>query len=210
LIDLPLDVQKADVEVDFDPRRGGRLPFPKPAPNPNATRQVVEMILEAERPILMPGGGVIIAEASEELVEFAEYLQVPVNPTYTGKGAIREDHPLYAGIVGLQTQQHSANAIFLESDLVVGIGNRWAERHTGDLDVYRGNRKFVHIDIDPRQLGRVFRPDLAVVSTPSWPWSPYWISRDMTSAREPGAWVERVDELCSTLLRKMDFATTFR
>ena len=103
LIDLPLDVQKADVEVDFDPRRGGRLPFPKPAPNPNATRQVVEMILEAERPILMPGGGVIIAEASEELVEFAEYLQVPVNPTYMGKGAIREGHPLYAGIVGLQT-----------------------------------------------------------------------------------------------------------
>ena len=95
--------KKADVEVDFDPRRGGRLPFPKPAPNPNATQQVVEMILEAERPILMPGGGVIIAEASEELVEFAEYLQVPVNPTYMGKGAIREDHPLYAGIVGLQT-----------------------------------------------------------------------------------------------------------
>jgi tartronate-semialdehyde synthase len=206
LIDLPLDVQKADVEVDFDPRRGGRLPFPKPAPNPNATRQVVEMILGAERPILMPGGGVIIADAAQELVELAEYLQIPVSPTYMGKGAIPEDHPLYAGIVGLQTQQRSANAIFLESDLVVGIGNRWAERHTGDLDVYRGNRKFVHIDIDPRQLGRVFRPDLAVVSDAKLALkSMLDISRDMTSAREPGAWVERVDELRSTLLRKMDF-----
>jgi tartronate-semialdehyde synthase len=206
LIDLPLDIQKADVEVDFDPRRGGPLPFPKPAPNPNATRQVVEMILEAERPLLMPGGGVIIAEASKELVELAEYLQVPVSPTYMGKGTIPEDHPLYAGIVGLQTQQRYANAIFLESDLVVGIGNRWAERHTGDLDVYRGNRKFVHIDIDPRQLGRVFRPDLAVVSDAKLALvSMLDISRDMTSAREPGAWVERVDELRSTLLRKMDF-----
>ncbi|HEV3476048.1 MAG TPA: glyoxylate carboligase [Rubrobacteraceae bacterium] len=206
LIDLPLDIQKADVEVDFDPRRGGPLPFPKPAPNPNATRQVVEMILEAERPLLMPGGGVIIAEASKELVELAEYLQVPVSPTYMGKGTIPEDHPLYGGIVGLQTQQRYANAIFLESDLVVGIGNRWAERHTGDLDVYRGNRKFVHIDIDPRQLGRVFRPDLAVVSDAKLALvSMLDISRDMTSAREPGAWVERVDELRSTLLRKMDF-----
>src|SRR5918997_6520855 len=206
LIDLPLDVTKAPFEVDFDPRRGGPLHFEKPPPRPRAIQQAIEMILEAERPILMPGGGVIIADASRELVELAAHLQVPVSPTYMGKGAIPEDHPLYAGIVGLQTQQRYANAIFLESDLVVGIGNRWAERHTGDLDVYRGNRKFVHLDIDPRQLGRVFRPDLAVVSDAKLALeSMLDISRDMTSAREPGAWVERVDELRSTLLRKMDF-----
>src|SRR3712207_9338015 len=76
-----------------------------------------------------------------------------VSPTYMGKGAIPEDHPLYMGIVGLQTNQRYANALFLESDLVVGIGNRWAERHTGDLDVYRGDRRFVHVDIDPGQIG---------------------------------------------------------
>ena len=206
LIDLPLDVTKSDMEVDFDPRRGGRLPFTQPAPNPNAIRQVVEMILEAERPMLMPGGGVIIADGSEELVDVAEYLQVPVSPTYMGKGTIPEDHPLYAGIVGLQTQQRYANALFLESDLVVGIGNRWAERHTGDLDVYRGDRRFIHIDIDPGQLGRVFQPDLAVVSDARLALQEMLdTARDMTSAREPDVWVERVDELRSTLLRKTDF-----
>jgi tartronate-semialdehyde synthase len=206
LIDLPLDVTKTDTEVDFDPRRGGRLPFTQPAPNPNAIRQVVEMILEAERPMLMPGGGVIIADASEELVEVAEYLQVPVTPTYMGKGTIPEDHPLYAGIVGLQTQQRYANALFLESDLIVGIGNRWAERHTGDLDVYRGDRKFIHIDIDPGQLGRVFQPDLAVISDARLALQEMLdTARDMTSAREPDAWVDRVAELRSTLLRKTDF-----
>ncbi len=206
LIDLPLDVQKAQVEVDFDPRRGGPLRFEKPAPRPRAIRQVVEMILEAERPLLMPGGGVIIAEASEELVELAEYLQVPVSPTYMGKGAIPEDHPLYAGIVGLQTQQRYANKIFLESDLVVGIGNRWAERHTGDLDVYRGERKFVHIDIDPRQIGRVFPPDIAVVSDARFALEAMIeVAHEMISRRDAGEWVERVDELRSTLLRKMDF-----
>jgi tartronate-semialdehyde synthase len=206
LIDLPLDVTKSGMEVDFDPRRGGRLPFTQPAPNPNAIRQVVEMILEAERPMLMPGGGVIIADASEELVDVAEYLQVPVTPTYMGKGTIPEDHPLYAGIVGLQTQQRYANALFLESDLVVGIGNRWAERHTGDLAVYRGDRKFIHIDIDPGQLGRVFQPDLAVVSDARLALQEMLdTARDMTPEREPDAWVERVDELRSTLLRKTDF-----
>jgi tartronate-semialdehyde synthase len=209
LIDLPLDVTKADLEVDFDPARGGPLHFEKPEPRPNAIRQAVEMILEAERPLLMPGGGVIIAEAAGELVELAEYLQVPVSPTYMGKGAINEDHELYAGIVGLQTQQRYANAIFLESDLVVGIGNRWADRHTGDLETYRGDRKFIHVDIDPRQIGRVFPPDLAVVSDAKLALQAMIeVTRDMTSAREPGPWVERVAELRSTLLRKMDFDDT--
>src|SRR5918993_543794 len=206
LIDLPLDVQKAEMEIDFDPLRGGPLAFEKPRPNPNAIREAVEMILEAERPVLMPGGGVIIADASEELVELAEYLQVPVSPTYMGKGAIPENHPLYMGIVGLQTSQRYANALFLESYLVVGIGHRWAERHTGDLNVYRRDRKFVHIDIDPRQIGRVFPPDLAVVSDAKLALEALLqTARDMTPQREPDAWVERVDELRSTLLRKSDF-----
>jgi tartronate-semialdehyde synthase len=139
-------------------------------------------------------------------VELAEYLQVPVSPTYMGKGAINEDHELYAGIVGLQTQQRYANAIFLESDLVVGIGNRWADRHTGDLKTYRGERKFIHVDIDPRQIGRVFPPDLAVVSDAKLALQAMLkTARTMTSAREPSGWVERVGELRSTLLRKMDF-----
>jgi tartronate-semialdehyde synthase len=206
IIDLPLDVTKTPFEVDFDPRRGGPLDFEKPAPRPMAIRQAVEMILEAERPVLMPGGGVIIAEAAQELVELAEYLQVPVSPTYMGKGAIPEDHPLYMGTVGIQTNQRYANALFLESDLVVGIGNRWAERHTGDLDVYRGDRKFIHVDIDPRQMGRVFPPDLAVVSDAKLALQAMLeVAHDMTPEREPDTWVDRVAELRSTLLRKMDF-----
>jgi tartronate-semialdehyde synthase len=207
LIDLPPDVQKSGLEVDFDPERGGPLRhLARPEPRPRAIRQVIEMFLAAERPVLMPGGGVIIADASEELVELAEYLQVPVSPTYMGKGAIPENHPLYMGIVGLQTSQRYANALFLESDLVVGIGNRWAERHTGDLNVYRRDRKFVHIDIDPRQIGRVFPPDLAVVSDAKLALEALLqTARDMTPQREPDAWVERVDELRSTLLRKTDF-----
>jgi len=206
LIDLPLDVTSSGEEVDFDPRRGGPLDFEKPHPRPNAIRQAVEMILEAERPVLMPGGGALMSDASEELISLAEYLQVPVSPTYMAKGIIPEDHPLCMGTVGLQTQQRYANALFLESDLVVGIGNRWAERHTGDLDVYCGDRKFVHVDIEPRQIGRVFPPDLAIVSDAKLALTAMVeTARDMAPEREPGAWVGRVDELRSTLLRKTDF-----
>ena len=206
LIDLPLDVQTSGLQVDFDPARGGPLRFEVPEPRPGAIRRAVEMILEAERPVLMPGGGVIIADAADELVELAEYLQAPVSPTYMGKGAIPEDHPLFMGIVGLQTNQRYANQLLLESDLVVGIGNRWAERHTGDLDVYRGERKFVHVDVDPRQIGRVFPPDLAVVSDAKLALEAMLqTARDMTPERESGPWVDRVAELRSTLLRKTDF-----
>ncbi|MGH2945638.1 MAG: glyoxylate carboligase [Solirubrobacteraceae bacterium] len=205
LIDLPLNIQKGP-EIDWDPDWDRALPYEKPAPNPAAIRQAMAMLLQAERPMIMPGGGVILAEAAPALMELAEYLQVPVTPTYMGKGAIREDHPLYAGIVGIQTSQRYANRLFLESDLVLAVGARFADRHTGELSVYRGDRTFVQIDIEPYQIGRVFPPDLGIVSDARLALEALTeVARDMTPAREPGPWVERVGELRSTLLRKMDF-----
>jgi tartronate-semialdehyde synthase len=205
LIDLPLDVTR-DQEVEYDPALDQRLPIDPPAPNRNAIRRALEMLLAAERPMLMPGGGVIIADASDALLELAEYLQVPVTPTYMAKGSIPEVHPLYAGIVGIQTSQRFANELFLESDFVLAIGARFAERHTGDLEVYRGERTFVHIDIEPSQIGRVFRPHLGIVADAKLALEALLDeAKNMTPARDPGPWVERLYELRSTMLRKMDF-----
>ena len=81
-----------------------------------------------------------------------------------GWGAIPDDHPLMAGMCGLQTSHRYGNATMLASDFVLGIGNRWANRHTGSVDKYTAGRKFIHIDIEPTQIGRVFAPDLGVVS----------------------------------------------
>ena len=69
-----------------------------------------------------------------------------------------------AGMVGLQTSHRYGNATLLESDFVLGIGNRWANRHTGSVEVYTKGRKFVHVDIEPTQIGRVFGPDFGIVS----------------------------------------------
>jgi tartronate-semialdehyde synthase len=98
------------------------------------------------------------------LVEFAELTGMPVIPTLMGWGAIPDDHPLMAGMCGLQTSHRYGNATMLASDFVLGIGNRWANRHTGSPEVYCKGRKFIHVDIEPTQIGRVFAPDYGIVS----------------------------------------------
>ena len=97
-------------------------------------------------------------------MEFAELTGIPVIPTLMGWGTIPDDHPQMAGMVGLQTSHRYGNATMLESDMVLGIGNRWANRHTGTVSVYSEGRKFIHVDIEPTQIGRVLTPDLGIVS----------------------------------------------
>ncbi|THA79147.1 glyoxylate carboligase [Streptomyces sp. A0642] len=162
LIDLPIDVQLT--EIEFDPDLYEPLPVHKPAATRKQIERAVEMLNASERPLLVAGGGIINADASELLVEFAELTGVPVVPTLMGWGIIPDDHALNAGMVGLQTSHRYGNANFLESDFVLGIGNRWANRHTGKLDVYTQGRTFVHVDIEPTQLGKIFAPDLGIAS----------------------------------------------
>ncbi|WP_037577557.1 glyoxylate carboligase [Phaeacidiphilus oryzae] len=162
LIDLPIDVQMA--EIDFDPDTYQPLPAFKPAATRAQIDRALDLLCAAERPLIISGGGVVNADAAALLVEFAELTGVPVVPTLMGWGTIPDDHPLTAGMVGLQTHQRFANQTFLASDFVLGIGNRWANRHTGGLDTYTRGRTFVHVDIEPTQIGRVFAPDYGIAS----------------------------------------------
>lgn len=162
LIDLPFDVMQTEIEFDIDTYE------PLPVYKPSATRKQIEkaigMLCTSERPLIVAGGGIINADASELLVEFAEILGIPVIPTLMGWGSIADDHPLMAGMCGLQTSHRYGNANMLESDFVLGIGNRWANRHTGSPEVYCKGRRFIHVDIEPTQIGRVFAPDYGIVS----------------------------------------------
>ena len=162
LIDLPLDVQLA--EIEFDDETYEPLLVYKPTASRRQVEKALEMLNAGERPLIVAGGGIINADAADLLVEFAEITGVPVIPTLMGWGTIPDDHPLMAGMVGLQTSHRYGNASFLRSDFVLGIGNRWANRHTGSIDVYTKGRKFVHVDIEPTQIGRVFMPDYGIVS----------------------------------------------
>src|SRR3546814_10319435 len=91
------------------------------------TTLVRSMLCAAERPLIVAGGGIYNAAAETLLVEFAETVGVPVIPTLMGWGSIPDDHPLMAGMCGLQTSHRYGNATMLESDFVLGIGNRWAK-----------------------------------------------------------------------------------
>ncbi|MET9009716.1 glyoxylate carboligase [Streptomyces olivaceoviridis] len=163
LIDLPIDVQLT--EIEFDPETYEPLPVYKPAATRAQIEKAIAFLLTSERPVIVAGGGVIGADATDLLVEFAELTRTPVIPTLMGWGALPDDHELNAGMVGVQTSHRYGNANFLASDFVLGIGNRWANRHTGyKLDVYRGDRTFVHVDIEPTQIGKIFPPDYGVVS----------------------------------------------
>jgi len=162
LIDLPLDVQLA--EIEFDPDTYAPLPVYKPSATRKQIDKAIDMLLASEKPLIVAGGGVINADASQRLVELAEVLNVPVIPTLMGWGSIPDDHPLMAGMCGLQTSHRYGNATMLASDFVLGIGNRWANRHTGSMEVYTRGRTFVHVDIEPTQIGRVFMPDYGIVS----------------------------------------------
>lgn len=162
LIDLPLDVQQT--EIEFDPELYTPLPVATPAASRAQVDKALDMLADAERPLIVAGGGVINADAAAELVEFAELTGVPVVPTLMGWGTVPDDHELMAGMVGLQTHHRYGNAALLESDFVLGIGNRWANRHTGGLDTYTRGRTFVHVDIEPTQIGRIFAPDYGIVS----------------------------------------------
>jgi tartronate-semialdehyde synthase len=160
LIDLPLDVQKE--EIEYDPDMDFPLPIFRIMPNKKQVVKVLDMLLEAERPIMLLGGGVILADACKEFLAVAEALQIPVVTSYMGKSGIPWNHHLMAGQVGIQCNTRSGNQVFLDSTLVFAIGARFNDRHTGDINVYKGNRKFIHIDVDPTQLGKNIMPDLGI------------------------------------------------
>lgn len=162
LLELPLDLQKAEFEFDINSYEPKAVPVI--APNPREIQEAVKLIAESKAPVVIMGGGCFISRCGEKVVELAEMLQIPVITTYQAKGGIPENHPLNAGHVGIQVGQPIGNKVFLESDLAICIGNRFSDRHTGDLATYCCGRKFIHINIAPAQIGLVFQPTLGIVS----------------------------------------------
>ena len=207
LIDLPFDVQMA--EIEFDPDTYQPLTVHKPKASRAQIDKAFAMLNEAERPLIVAGGGIVNANACAALVEFAELTGVPVIPTLMGWGTIPDDHPLMAGMAGLQTSHRYGNATLLASDFVFGIGNRWANRHTGSTDKYMEGRKFVHVDIEPTQIGRVFMADYGIVSdagaaldllvTVAKDW------KKQGKLKDRGAWVAQCRERKRTMLRRTHF-----
>ena len=207
LIDLPFDVMMAQIE--FDPETYTPMEVYKPRASRAQIEKALGMLNDADKPLITAGGGIINANASALLQEFAEIVNVPVIPTLMGWGTIPDDHPLMAGMAGLQTSHRYGNATVLASDFMIGIGNRWANRHTGSVDVFTADRTFVHVDIEPTQIGRVFGPDLGIVSDAGYALELLVeVAKEWKAAgklKDRTGWVHQCQERKRTMLRKTHY-----
>ena len=150
LVDIPKDVQLA--LCDYDPA------VPDGATEAPALRQedfdrAVKLIRESQRPFLYAGGGVVISNASEELIELSSRLHAPIGSSIMGLTAVPQDHPLFLGMTGMHGKYVSSRAMY-EADLIIGIGTRFSDRAIGNQAAFSKGRKVLHIDIDPAEVGK--------------------------------------------------------
>lgn len=203
VIDVPLDVQNSD--IDFEPSTYVPSSFNVPAARREEVVKAIELIKNSKRPVVIMGGGVVLSNAVDECIELAERLNAPVITTYMAKGCIPVNHPLNAGNCGIQVGQPLGNKVFLESDLVLGIGCRFTDRHTGDLNIYRGSRKFIHINIEPSEINKVFPADLGIVSDAKKAIAAMIEELNNSNVRSDWNMVERIPKLRNELARKTDY-----
>ena len=163
LIDLPKDVQTEEAEMNFDERVEIRGYRPTYEPHPLQIKKAVQLLIQAERPVIIAGGGVIASNACSELVTLAETLMAPVATTLMGKGSIPENHPLSIGILGMHGTV-MANHLVQEADVLLAVGMRFSDRTTGDIERFCPDGKIIHIDIDFSEIGKNIRPHVPIVS----------------------------------------------
>lgn len=151
LIDIPRDVSAT--AIDYKPRKKVKLKSYNPTYRPNIKQlhNVVKLIKDAKKPVILAGGGVILSNASKELTELARKTQIPVTNTLMGLGGFPGSDPLWLGMIGMHGT-YRANMSTGECDLLMGIGVRFDDRVTGRTDAFAANAKIVHIDIDPTSI----------------------------------------------------------
>ena len=171
LVDIPKDiVDPNNPAAHFewywptDDEVSASLPGYKPTikGHPRKIKDAAEMTLEATRPVIYAGGGILKARAAEALREFAELTDIPVVTTLMARGAFPDDHELCLGMPGMHGNYTAVTAM-QRADLLIALGSRFDDRITGRLDGFAPDAKIIHVDIDPAELGKVRRPDVPIV-----------------------------------------------
>ena len=163
VVDLPKDVLEDEVSQE-DMKKVFNLPGYKPTTTGN-TRQIkraIETIVESKKPVIIAGGGVILSNASDELVKFATLTNIPIATTLMGKGSISEDHELSLGHLGMHGLESTNNAV-TDCDCLIAIGCRFSDRTTGKVSEFAPNATKIQIDIDPAEIGKNVQIDLPIV-----------------------------------------------
>jgi len=163
LVDFPKDVANA-VTTWQDPGPVDLPGYrPSPSPDPAAVAAAADLILAAERPVLYVGGGVLKADASQALADLVELTGIPVVTTLMARGAFPDSHRLCLGMPGMHGNYTAVTAM-QRADLLVALGSRFDDRVTGKVSGFAPHAKVVHVDIDRAEIGKVRRPEVAVVA----------------------------------------------
>ncbi len=162
LVDIPQDLSKA--EIPYEPVADVRLPGYQPTleGNQKQIRQAAKALAAARRPVIYAGGGVVNANASGELVEFATADRFPVTCTLMGLGAFGAPHPQWLGMPGMHGTR-AANYAMDEADLICAVGARFDDRVTGKLSEFAPHAKFIHIDVDPAEISKNIPAHIPIV-----------------------------------------------
>ncbi|TXK90219.1 biosynthetic-type acetolactate synthase large subunit, partial [Parageobacillus sp. SY1] len=163
LIDIPKDITIAEGEFDYE--QEVHLPGYQPTTHPNhlQIRRLVEAVSQSKRPVILAGAGVLHANASNELRQYAEQQNIPVVHTLLGLGGFPADHPLFLGMAGMHGT-YTANMALYECDLLINIGARFDDRVTGNLKYFAPKATVAHIDIDPAEIGKNVPTKIPIVS----------------------------------------------
>ncbi|MHC0026065.1 acetolactate synthase large subunit [Enterobacter vonholyi] len=156
-IDIPKDVQTAEIEIDVLPEPGERAPAPEFSAE--SVRDAAAIINAAKRPVLYLGGGAI--NAADEIREFAEKANLPTTMTLMALGMLPKAHPLSLGMLGMHGAR-STNYILQEADLLIVMGARFDDRAIGKTEQFCPNAKIIHVDIDRAELGKIKQPHVAI------------------------------------------------
>ncbi len=162
LIDLPKDVLNAQVEYVWPETVNLRGYRPTTKGNNRQVAEAVKLIMAAERPVLYVGGGVIKADASEELMRLATIGRLPVVTTLMARGAFPDSHELCLGMPGMHGN-YAAVTSMQRADLLVALGSRFDDRVTGKLTAFAPEAKIVHVDVDPAEIGKNRMVDVPIV-----------------------------------------------
>jgi acetolactate synthase-1/2/3 large subunit len=163
VIDFPKDIQAQTGNVEWTDKIDLRGYKPPGTPHPLQIRKAVELLADAERPVILAGGGVIGSNATAELLTLSELLMAPVATTFMGKGAFPEIHPLSIGNIGMHGNP-LANKLLLEADVLFAIGTRFSDRATGNTDTFCPDAKKIHADIDAAEIGKNIDVDIPIVA----------------------------------------------
>ncbi len=162
LLDIPKDVQQNEGKMSFPEEFKIRGYHPWTDPDISQIEKAIEMLLSADKPIILAGGGVIIGSAFAELQAIAELLMIPVVTTFKGKGAFPENHALSLGPIGMHGHAE-ANKLMVEADCVLAIGTRFSDRSVGTFEEFEKRLKIIHMDVDPAEIDKNQTTSVAVV-----------------------------------------------